>query len=234
MPVFPRTNFNSSPLVRLLAGMDLGAAAGSKQTIAERMSQWLAWNDAIALSGALGSGPGPGASTAALPLGAAAVTAALARVRSDLARAITLDAPASADLSVAPSASAPAAPTPTAADAIDWTSCRRHLVTQQQAMESRIATLRAPVRAALAAHSPALAKLAALDAVFEKALAPRERQLLATVPGLLAGHPTGDAAQALQTLHSVLMAELDTRLQPVEGMIEALVAACGGDATRHA
>jgi hypothetical protein len=118
-------------------------------------------------------------------------------------------------------------------------------------MESRIVPLRAKARAALSASSAELARLAALDAVLEQALSARERHLLSTVPVLLRSHfersrkarrgpsaepPEAHSATALEQpahwmaafgrqVRSVLLAELEVRLNPVEGMIEALRAA---------
>jgi hypothetical protein len=105
----------------------------------------------------------------------------------------------------------------------------------------------------LAAKTPAMARLAVVDAVMERALSERERSLLAAVPGLLAGHferlreaeqqalagaeASADAATAApaapirpgawldafrKDMQSVLLAELDVRLQPVEGLLAAL------------
>jgi len=92
-----------------------------------------------------------------------------------------------------------------------------------------------------------MSRLAEVDAVMERALSPRERSLLATVPGLLGGHferllkadrETRADAQALEDaseiapgawltvfrkdMRSVLLAELDLRFQPVEGLLAAL------------
>ena len=101
------------------------------------------------------------------------------------------------------------------------------------------------MRAGLAQRAPALRQLAALDGVLDQALAPRERSLLATVPQLLgrrfeqlhqahrnALSTPDDPARWLQPgawLHTfcqdmrvVLRAELELRLQPVAGLLEAL------------
>lgn len=241
-----RTSFNSSGLVRLLADLDIGEYGDPKQTLAERLSQWMGWTDAISLSGALGGHHGspsvnaPGGhppSKAASPSGnasagrapasvkaaraARAAAAELARARSELARAITDDAALAAAASADP-------------DPMPW---RQAYQAQQRAMETRTGALRASLRAALAGQSRELARLAALDAALERALAPRERQLLSTVPGLLERHAdrlrrqdateragADDAAAGFdrRALHAALLAELDVRLQPIEGLLEAL------------
>ena len=91
-----------------------------------------------------------------------------------------------------------------------------------------------------------MARLAAVDVVMEQVLAGRERSLLAAVPGLLERHferlrpaeadPAGetgadapDAARPRawldrfhQDIRNVLLAELDFRFQPVDGLLDAL------------
>ena len=82
-------------------------------------------------------------------------------------------------------------------------------------------------------------RLAEVDAVMERALSPRERSLLGTVPALLGkhferlrraeldtltgGHPAGAWLEIFRKdAQSVLLAELDLRFQPVEGLLAAL------------
>lgn len=87
-----------------------------------------------------------------------------------------------------------------------------------------------------------MARLAAVDVVMEQVLAAREHSLLASVPALLEKHftrlrqaspeTTGEPdseAGAGEWLHvfrkdmkNVLLAELDFRFQPIEGLLEAL------------
>jgi len=111
----------------------------------------------------------------------------------------------------------------------------------------RIDALRAHVRQAIAKVSPQLGQLAAFDAVMDQRLGGREQKLLSTAPVLLERrfehlrktHQLGlDAAQqqdapALRRqpggwldvfgkeMQEVLLAELEVRLQPVVGLIEA-------------
>jgi hypothetical protein len=105
----------------------------------------------------------------------------------------------------------------------------------QQAMEERIEPLRQKLRTQLAAASPDGTRLAAVDAVMEQVLAQREQLLLHAIStqrlekrfdGL---RPAGDDVAAgpwldtfRQDMHAVLLAELDTRMQPVEGLLAAL------------
>jgi hypothetical protein len=121
----------------------------------------------------------------------------------------------------------------------DFSSHRRSYAAKQQAMEASIGPLRARARAALARTSPSMARLAAVDAVMEEVVGTHERSLLATVPGLLEkrfkrlrqdepdpADGKGQPARWLELfgkdMQAVLLAELDIRLQPVEGLLEAL------------
>lgn len=190
--------------------------ADPTQTFAERLSLWMGWTDAISLSAALASRSAASPSSAS---GAPTVTEEVARVRRELAASISAGAEVDAD--------------PAATGAAAYAPYRRHHLAQQRAMENRIAPLRTHVRAALSNHGPELARLAALDAVLEKALAARERHLLSNVPALLEQHaarlrkdpsspPAAWPAVHRQNLQDALLAELEIRLQPIEGMMEAL------------
>lgn len=228
----------------MLADLAVAEVAEGEPSIAERLGQWLDFTDSIALSGALN------ASLASVPPGdAAAAGAALredfTRVRTYLADSIRNDGvinpgPARVKLPLP----APDAPVDGAAD---FDPYHRYYLAHQRDMGASIGPLRVNARAALAASSPSLKRLADLDAVLDQALAARERNLLATVPLLLAkrfarlyeGHRAGregaaadDPAQWMQLggwlaafcrdLQTVLLAELELRLQPVAGLIEAL------------
>jgi hypothetical protein len=102
--------------------------------------------------------------------------------------------------------------------------------------------LRGRLRDRLARQSAELARLAEVDAAMELALSPREQRLLAAVPALLearferlrqeaAGQmpdePPAAASGAWleafrRDMQSVLLAELDVRFLPVEGLLAAL------------
>jgi len=126
-------------------------------------------------------------------------------------------------------------------DASHFDGARRTYVAHQREMELAIRALRVNARAALASASPALARLAALDGVLDGILSDRESKLLAKIPSLLEkrfqqlrqpqpqpGQPaTGIVpgtwpSRLWQELQAVLLAELDMRLQPALGLIEAL------------
>lgn len=196
MPPTPSLRLHSPALVRELAALGVAEPAPERGTLAERLGACLGWTDAIALAGVLDA-PAPRPRRTGSFDGIAAV----ARLRTALHRAVDALGPLDED------------------DA-DGRRCLRE---QQQAMDSRIGPLRAQLRAALAARSPEGARLAALDAVLERALALRWREALAGVPGWLARHHRGhpDAA-VLPALQRLLRAELDLRLQPLQGLAEAL------------
>ena len=117
----------------------------------------------------------------------------------------------------------------------DFATYRQRYSRCQLAMETQIVPLRRRLRATLADRSPALAKLAELDTVMEQVVGARERSLLATVGARLeprfdqlrvaAGEPSPGVPpwleQFRQEMRGLLRAELDLRLQPVEGLLEA-------------
>ncbi|KVE39127.1 DUF3348 domain-containing protein [Burkholderia sp. BDU5] len=235
-------------LIRLLARLADADVPESRQSLSDRLSQWLAWTDAIALSSALSMSPPVGGGARAG--GGADADSVGVRVRASLAKAIARTGAFAAGRDSA----APAAARDASADApIDFTLFRHDYLSMQQAMEMEIGDLRGRLRQMMAARTPALARLAVLDATMERALAARERNLLASVPKLLgtyferlrqAGQQgladveakavAKEAAAAVavassawleafrKDMQSVLLAELEVRFQPVEGLLAAL------------
>jgi hypothetical protein len=127
---------------------------------------------------------------------------------------------------------------------------RRFYAAHQRQMEVSIQTLRSQVRGQLSKSAPSLQQLATLDAAFENILSDREAVLLGKVSKMLekrfaqalkqhlkkqadALTEGSDPASATtvspmawllplrQALRTALLAELDTRLQPVLGLLEA-------------
>jgi hypothetical protein len=242
-----KSGLNSSRLVRLLAELSDGqfaVAAISKQTFAEKLSQWLDWPDAISLAAVLNR-EFPAGSAGAVP-GAPAVDPAVSddgiRVRAELTHAILSDAlfaPAKGPVKrrkPVPDAVIHAAP--------EAATYRRAYLVHQRAMVAAVGALRGQVRARLASASAALARLAALDAALDEALGEREHHLFAKLPAMLDSHferlrraeqaefAPGQLARPEDTpswlaeyrrdMQAVLLAELDIRLQPIEGMLEAM------------
>jgi len=213
----PRPGLNGSALAGLLAQLNLVPRTAAPPSLVDGLSRWLGWKDAIALSAVLQAAPA--AAAVAAPQRLAALEAEFTRVRAALARTI-------------------AEPGDTAReDGRDFLPFRRHHAQQQQAMDTAVATLRAQARAALLRAGrthPPLARLAALDAALAGALAPREQAQLALMPALLeklytrlrSASPGAGAAPWLPAfrhdMQRLLLAELDLRLQPAEGLLDAL------------
>ncbi|MFD1560372.1 DUF3348 domain-containing protein [Paraburkholderia silviterrae] len=189
-----RTSLSGPALVRLLARLGETEVQASPQPLADRLSQWLGWTDAIALSTVLAA-PAPTVAGGARANGDDEAQRCLS-LRSALSKAIALDgvlAPAKArrvggGYGHARPSQQPA-PVPEAPEAdTDYAVFRQCYIALQQKMETDIVDLRGRLRSRLAAVSPAMAKLATLDAAMERSLAARERSLLGTVPGLLGAH----------------------------------------------
>ena len=236
--------------MRLLSeGSGIGAAAPAGQDFAERLGGWLNVADAIELRAALQSLGSTRARSVARP--AAAVTLAstvsldeeLERVRATLTQSILSTEPAQpirgrADRSAQAALAAPALPLDPAAE---YAMLHQRYVDQQRRMEMSVDALRSHARERLAAASPELARLAALDAVMDQMLGGREQHLLSTVPAFLkkrfeqlrreapadtdAADPPAWLSQLTAECQQALLAELDLRLQPIAGMAEALAQA---------
>ncbi|MGJ7581873.1 DUF3348 domain-containing protein [Variovorax sp. RHLX14] len=209
---------SGSALVGLLTRLTDSRIPESGQSISERLSQWLGWTDAISLSSVLGTANKKQSSASRVAFNAE--EAEVARVRDALIKTLADEGGGLRTAS-------------------DFSPYRRRYVSRQQTMESAIAPLRTRLQAALVARSPALAQLAAVDAVMAQALGSHEVRVLSTIPVLLEKHYTRlRRSQADQIdpdvspdmwldgftddMQSVLFAELDIRLQPIEGLLEAL------------
>lgn len=224
-----RTSFHSAELVRVLAELSLLDMVEQGAAFAEKLSQWISFTDAITLSAV------HGASTTArcgMPEGVTsgqrtALDKAFERVQAGLVSAIGR---------LPKELSAPEA------DALDdpafaFEPYRRHYQAQQREIELKLSPLRAHVRELLGQSSPRLRKLAALDVALDGIFCEREGKLLQKLPSLLEKrfkylrktHPeTTDWLPAFgREMQSVLCAELDLRMQPVLGLIEA----CDQDST---
>ena len=214
----------------------VGRASGGG---ADRLSQWFNWTDAISLSAALDGG----AAVAAQGTHADARSAAAESARLRLALADAIEHDCSAAATERDRARSPAVVDDGAAAPPDSAPYRRRYAARQQAMQESIARLRERLREKLAGGSPELIRLAALDAVMEQVLGAQERELLAGIPATLDKHfkrlrdaaaSGSDAEPALSAaatpwlhafrrdMRAVLLAELELRFQPVEGLLDAL------------
>ncbi|CAM3694894.1 DUF3348 family protein [Roseateles saccharophilus] len=209
----------AEPLARLL--LQWGVAPQPVAPVAERLGGWLGWAEAIGLSQLLATAPAATADAAARREARDWAAAALERVQADLLNAFD-------DALLAREAAEAAPEGVPLADLL--APLRLHHAQQQRGMAARIASLRERLRPRLAEASGPLARLAQLDAVLERAVAAHERERLAGLPALLttraeahhAADPRRWRLRFWADLQRLLRAELDLRLQPVLGLIEAL------------
>jgi len=205
-----RASVRGSTFVRLLARLSDAEPASAGGSVADRLGLWLDWTQAIGLSSALeGRLPEAPEAVAAVDDGEAATA------RAALVDAIVTER--ERDMGAAP----------------DFAAFRARYLRHQRAMQAATGNLRGRLRDVLAAVSPEAARLAEVDAFMESVLSPREHRLLAGVPPLL-----GDRFERLRSaaapddgawldlfrrdMQDVLLAELDMRFQPIEGLLAAL------------
>jgi hypothetical protein len=187
-------------------------ADASGMDFAERLSLWVNAFDAIRLQAvhqAIQSSEPVRASAAASPQ-ARSLAEHFQQVRTALASAIAQDLPDAAE----------------AAEAGYAPYQRRHLELQRR-MELMTGPLREHVRHALARASTRMRQLAVLDAALEQVLAPREQALLASVAARLQARfeqrrQDGALDGFINDWRQALLAELDLRLEPVAGLVDAL------------
>lgn len=221
--------------------------AASRQDVAERLGLWLDVFDGITLHAAHQSiktldedKPSDAPLTKS-----SALEEEFHKVRTALVKTITT----SSELPASGKRVRNLVPQPEAAATTDagYAPYHQRYLDQQRQMALRIDALRAYVRQAIAKVSPQLGQLAGFDAVMDQMLGGREKKLLATVPVLLErrfGHLRKTHQLALvaaqqqddpalwaqpggwldvfgKELQEVLLAELEVRMQPVVGLIEA-------------
>ena len=227
-----RTGFTGSPLVRLLSRLTDSDVGQPRQTTAERLSQWFGWTDDISLSAALNAGPASSLSSA--KASASAEEAEFARVRAALTKAIASDSAAPADATdFAPLRQRYLARQQAMEVAIGplRSRLRTTLAGRSQAM-AKLAAVDVVMEQVLAAQERSL--MSSVPSLLEKRFkrlrqAALEAQAEQSEQTDQTEHP-GSAprpAPAWQDvfhkdLQDVLLAELDFRFQPVEGLLEAL------------
>jgi hypothetical protein len=183
--------------------------------VAERLGLWVNAFDAIGLQAAQQSisaftSVAPGRPAETVQASAKTLTEELVRVRTALAKLIAK------------------APDSLTADSTSYAPYHQLQLKVQREMEQAIAPLRDRVRQTLSRLSPRLRQLAALDAVLEQVIAPREQALLPTVSTLIARRfeqlrHTDDWIETFASdWRQALLSELDLRLEPVTGLVDAL------------
>lgn len=155
--------------IRLLARLTEADVPPSHPSLADRLSQWIDWTRAVALSRVLDDAPkaptfgGPGFDDIE--------DLACVRTRRSLAETISAGPPVLAS-----------------GDPLDFAPLRQHYVAMQRAMQIATGQLRGRLRDMLPGLSVDMARLADVDALMELVLSPREHALLAAVPTLLGEH----------------------------------------------
>jgi len=245
--VLPRTNFHSSKLIRCLADLAIVDAVDAGNAFAEQLSLWIHFSDAITLSAvhnnSIASAPKiqPDAKVAAR----AAITTEFDRIQAALINSIMKSFSANSGKTHI------VLPEPKLELPMDLAAAyapyREFYEAHQRHMELGIQPLRIKIREAAAKASSRLKKLVDLDATLEKILRDRESKLLSKVPVLLrtrfeqlftehqqkladiqqADNPSdwtqasGWLARFCNDMQTLLLAEVELRLQPAMGLIEA-------------
>jgi hypothetical protein len=204
-------------------------APQSGASLPDRLSHWLDWKQAIALSTALDGTPAEPADD--VPAFGQAAEDECLRSRDALVQAINTDR------AFVTAAQREARGMPSVDAANDYAPLRQRYIALQRKIQATTGSLRGNLRDMLARESPEMARLAEVDAVMELALSPREQSLLGKLPTLLGEYFDGLRQRAQDTsaepsaawldvfrkdMQSVLLAELDVRFQPVEGLLAAL------------
>lgn len=226
-----RQHLARSKLAHLLVEAGGFEPATPSQDWAERLSQWLGPMDAIRLQSTLQAMPAAATDRPTPPtrLPCERLEQALDHLRTALAQTIHALHPGGQE----------------------FTPYRQRHAELQRQMQTQIAPLRAQARQVLAKASLKLRQLATLDALYEQMLAEREQKWLINLTTALqprfaelkaahspapdtsataeqaAAEPTAPTSPPWQadftaTWQQLLEHELDLRLQPVLGMLEAL------------
>ena len=245
-PAPSRARLHSSELLRVLSAQGLLDPAVDAGDVGQRLGDWLHVRDAIALQGFLDEVDLAHALTAppTARVDANVLRQRFAQVRDALEQAITTgSAPGPGMARIEPPATELAPPIDPKTAFDPW---RRFGNAHQRQMESTLRSLRLQLRGMLAKGTTPQRQLATLDAIFEKVLQERETRLLGIITAgfekrfaqalqahmhqLIAAAEADESAPRtspwlaplLEDLRESLLAELDLRLQPVLGLIEAL------------
>lgn len=244
MLALTRTHFNSSSLMRVLADLEVAGSAAAGSAFGEKLGLWVSFTDAISLSAVHNQTPTQATPAIRRSVDHAAIANEVEKTRAGLVNLITQRGTLAGGKAYI---KWPEPPDTTPVGAAAYEPYRRFYTAHQRDMEASLGTLRAKVRAVLAGLNPALQQLAALDAALDNILHERESKLLTKVASLLqkrfmhllrthqqALHASEQTASPVirmkdgawlarfcHELQTVLLAELDLRLQPTLGLLEA-------------
>lgn len=245
-PSHARSRPQSSDLLRFLASRGLIEPQAHAQDLGQQLGDWLDVRQAIALQAFMGTLDDPACApiTASARVDARVLGQRFAQVRNALEQAILTGAPP------APGLARIEAPPEELQHPMDPSTAfepfRRYWLAQQRQMEGIIRTLRSQLRGMLDKGPTPHRQLATLDALFEQVLSPREARWLGQLPSAFeprfgqalqshlqqchqAAHADEPAPRSapwlgplMEDMRTALLAELDLRLQPVLGLIDAL------------
>lgn len=244
--VQPRPRPYSSELLRFLASRGMADAALDTGDVGQRLGDWLDFRQAIALQAFIGSVDDPATQDqpATARVDAAVLRRRFGEVRNALEQSIlsgSVPAPGLARIEC-PGAELEHPIDPKTA----FDPFRRYAIGHQRQMESVIRSLRTQLRGMLDKGPTAQRQLCALDTIFDSVLSARETRLLGhinngfekrfakalkqhlkqLVQAAEADEPAPRTepwlAPLLADMRQALLTELDLRLQPVLGLVEAL------------
>jgi hypothetical protein len=227
-----------SRLVRYLSELSLVDVALSRQQFTGRLGQLIDLSDSISIAAAHRK---PAASSFWLEASAAELAIAeFTRVRTTIVQSV-ID-------SFDPASSTRRAKLPQLPDEIPddeatvFEAYRRFYVSHQRDIDFRVQGLYRDARTSLAGHSPEMAQLCKLDAALAKILAIQTRRSFATMSKLLQRrfevlldnyrlqapdqqslpHYQNILRQFSAELRDILLAEVEARLLPIQGLIESI------------
>ncbi|MCV2348286.1 DUF3348 domain-containing protein [Paucibacter sp. Y2R2-4] len=217
-PIPPLPPFPPESLSRLLRQWSF--TPGTPAPAAERLGSWFSWADAIEISQVLTTSSGKAASAAAQTQAASWASTELERLQAELA--------ASFNHVELATGSEPIPEGATLAEQL--ATYLQHFAQQQRVIGTCTTTLRMRLRAKLALASDELARLAQLDEYIERAMTAPQLRATAGLGAVLetraqkhyAADPLRWRTPLWTDLQRLLRAELDQKLQPVLGLIEAL------------
>ncbi len=239
----PRASLNTSRLVRFLTEVAVTNVDVSHQQFTDKLGQLLGFSDAITLSAALDKMVKKPFEPGDKPV--SALEDEFLQGRSQLVANIVKSCTPNAGTS---RIRLPAPRIDTAGEnKAAYEPYHRFYVAHQQHLDASVRTLRANIRDGVAGTSPQMLQLSVLDACFDDILADKSRRIFSAVPRLLEqrfehhykahqqrladSQQPDNPAQWLQPgswldryckdMQTALLAELDVRLQPVLGLIEA-------------
>ena len=246
--MYLRHRLNSSNLVVLLqqwTGAEVEQAP--QQDVAEQLSQWLSAVDAIKVSRALHAIAALPAKEVSLvqATDVSAMDAVFQASKADVIALITPNVACSKPMRT--HADHTPVDSPDSWDQEDFAAQVQRYLGMQKQMDAKLGALRAQMRQWLSTGSRSMRQLAMLDAVLEQMFRAREERSWARLSGYVERrlvHRHNEHHKMLQTtgraddpmcwrqpggwlfafeqdLHALLLAEMQVRLQPISGLLEA-------------